>query len=243
MSAPTFAVPAGGLWRVTLRPPTVSPFARRRSQRLRVRLARPAAPGSGCADGTRRRRHAVRRAPRSERRTPRASPSTGSAPGDLGRMIRVSRLALTLLTGASQLTSAPGFVQPLDVARACAHLTDLDLDDPWIPPPTSPPIRPAEEPWSPPSVTDEVLAPPGGPRLPRRDRRTRPESPQRRGGRRTRRPAARSPSPSSPAIPTSSAHSPATPPAVFFVACSKHFLGSSSCTTRTAYSRPRSAAT
>lgn len=79
-----------------------------------------------------------------------------SAPGDLGRMIRVARLALTLLTGASQLTSAPGFVQPLDVARACAYLTDLDLDDPWIPPPTSPAIRPAEEPWSPPSVIDEV---------------------------------------------------------------------------------------
>jgi AcrR family transcriptional regulator len=79
-----------------------------------------------------------------------------SAPGDLGRMIRIARLALTLLTGASQLTSAPGFVQPLDVARACAHLSGLDLDDPWIPPPTSPPIRPAEEPWSPPSVIDEV---------------------------------------------------------------------------------------
>lgn len=79
-----------------------------------------------------------------------------SAPGDLGRMIRVARLALTLLTGASQLTSTPGFVQPLDVARACAHLADLDLDDPWTPPPTSPPMRPAEEPWSPPSVIDEV---------------------------------------------------------------------------------------
>lgn len=79
-----------------------------------------------------------------------------SAPGGLGRMIRVSRLALTLLTGASQLTSAPGFVQPLDVARACAYLTGLDLDDPWIPPPTSPAIRPAEGPWSPPSVIDEV---------------------------------------------------------------------------------------
>ena len=77
-------------------------------------------------------------------------------PGDLGRMIRVSRLALTLLTGATQLTSAPGFVQRLDVSRACGQLIDLDLDDTWIPPPTSAPIRPAEEPWSPPSVIDEV---------------------------------------------------------------------------------------
>ena len=76
---------------------------------------------------------------------------------DLGRMIRISRLALTLLAGADQLTSAPGFVQPLSVARACAHLADLDLDDPWTPPPTSPPVRSADESWSPPSVTDEVL--------------------------------------------------------------------------------------
>jgi AcrR family transcriptional regulator len=77
-----------------------------------------------------------------------------SLDGDLGRMIRISRLALTLLTGANQL--APGFVQPLAVARACAHLADLDLDDPWTPPPTTPPIRPVHESWSPPSVTDEV---------------------------------------------------------------------------------------
>jgi len=78
------------------------------------------------------------------------------SPGGLGRMICVSRLALTLLTGATQLTSAPGFVQPLAVARACGHLTDLELDDPWTPPPTAPPIRPAEEQWSAPSMVDEV---------------------------------------------------------------------------------------
>lgn len=79
-----------------------------------------------------------------------------STAGELGRMIRISRMALTLVTGASQLTSAAGFVQPLDVARVCAHLIDVDFEDPWTPPPTSPPIRPAEEPWSPPSVVDEV---------------------------------------------------------------------------------------
>ncbi|MEU4294869.1 helix-turn-helix domain-containing protein [Kribbella sp. NPDC026596] len=89
-----------------------------------------------------------------------ASPARQRSPGrgqDLGRMIRISRLALTLLAGADQLTSAPGFVQPFAVARACAHLADIDVDDPWRPPPTSPPIRPADEAWSPPAVTDEVL--------------------------------------------------------------------------------------
>ena len=64
-------------------------------------------------------------------------------PGHLGRMIGISRLALTLLTGATQLSSAPGFVQPLAIARACAHLADLDPPDPWVPPPTTPPVRPA----------------------------------------------------------------------------------------------------
>lgn len=67
-------------------------------------------------------------------------------PGHLGRMIGISRLALTMLTGATQLTSAPGFVQPLAIARACAHLADLDPPDPWVPPPTTPPVRPADEP-------------------------------------------------------------------------------------------------
>jgi AcrR family transcriptional regulator len=79
------------------------------------------------------------------------------SPGDLGRRIQISRLALTLLTGATQVASAPGFVRPLAVARACAGLADLDVDDPWTPPPTMPPVRPAHESWSPPSVTDEVL--------------------------------------------------------------------------------------
>jgi len=79
------------------------------------------------------------------------------SPGRLGRLIRAARVALTLLTGATQLTAAPGFVQPLAIAKACGELVALDLDDPWIPPPTTPPVRPAHEPWSPPDVTDEVL--------------------------------------------------------------------------------------
>ncbi|MGW6280460.1 TetR/AcrR family transcriptional regulator [Kribbella sp. NPDC055071] len=67
----------------------------------------------------------------------------------------VSRLALTLLAGATQLS--PGFVQPLAVAEACAHLADLDLADAWTPPPTRPPVRPVEEAWTRPPVDDEVL--------------------------------------------------------------------------------------
>jgi hypothetical protein len=70
-----------------------------------------------------------------------------------GRPGPIPRLALTLLAGATQLP--PGFVRPLQVAAACAHLTDLD--DPWTPPPTTPAVRPANEPWSAPPVTDEVL--------------------------------------------------------------------------------------
>jgi AcrR family transcriptional regulator len=78
-------------------------------------------------------------------------------PGQLGRMVRAARLALTMLHGAGQLTgTAPGFVQPLSVARACAELPGLELDDPWMPPPSTPPVRPADEPWTPPPVIDEV---------------------------------------------------------------------------------------
>jgi AcrR family transcriptional regulator len=78
-------------------------------------------------------------------------------PGHLGRSIRTARLTLTMLTGAAQLAAnAPGFVQPLAVARACADLAHLELDDPWRPPPTTPPTHPANELWSPPSVLDEI---------------------------------------------------------------------------------------
>ncbi|GAB2638125.1 TetR/AcrR family transcriptional regulator [Kribbella swartbergensis] len=79
------------------------------------------------------------------------------SPGQLGRMVRASRLALTMLHGASQLTgTAPGFVQPLAVARACAELPGLELYDPWMSPQSTPPVRPADEPWTPPPVVDEV---------------------------------------------------------------------------------------
>jgi AcrR family transcriptional regulator len=67
----------------------------------------------------------------------------------------VSRLALTLLAGATQLS--PGFVSPLAVAKACAHLADLDVADSWTPPPTRAPVRPVEESWTRPSVDDEVF--------------------------------------------------------------------------------------
>ena len=82
-------------------------------------------------------------------------------PVNPGRMISAARLALTMLQGASQLMeSAPGFVRPLAVARSCAQLLELDLDDSWTPPPSSPPVRPAEEPWSPPRVVDTILGRP-----------------------------------------------------------------------------------
>jgi len=79
------------------------------------------------------------------------------APGHLGTKIQAARLAISLLHGASQLgASAPGFVQPLAVARACSELADLELDDPWMPPPSTPPVRPADGLWAPPAVLDAV---------------------------------------------------------------------------------------
>jgi AcrR family transcriptional regulator len=78
-----------------------------------------------------------------------------------GRLVRVAETVLTTLHGASQLAAAaPGFVQPLNLARACEQLASLELDDRWEPPPTSPQTRPDNELWSPPPATDAVR---GGP--------------------------------------------------------------------------------
>ncbi|MFB4309498.1 cytochrome P450 [Actinomadura sp. GTD37] len=56
------------------------------------------------------------------------------APG-AGRRVRSAELILTLLHGAGHLAeTAPGFGDPLDVARACRHLAGLEADDAWNPP-------------------------------------------------------------------------------------------------------------
>ncbi|KXK62517.1 TetR family transcriptional regulator [Micromonospora rosaria] len=73
------------------------------------------------------------------------------------RRVRTAETALTLLHGAGQVAAAaPGFGDPFDVVRACAHLADLDLDDRWAPPhlPYVPRARPADDPWRPPAATD-----------------------------------------------------------------------------------------
>lgn len=78
------------------------------------------------------------------------------------RLVRVAEAALTTLHGASQLAAAaPGFGEPFHIVTACAALLDLDLDDDW---PATPPItaqaRPADEPWTPPTVTDLLTGEP-----------------------------------------------------------------------------------
>jgi AcrR family transcriptional regulator len=76
-----------------------------------------------------------------------------------GRMVRVAETALTTLHGASQLAAAaPGFGEPFDVVSVCEQLSDLGLNDKWQPPhlPLIPKARPADEPWSPPPMTDAL---------------------------------------------------------------------------------------
>jgi hypothetical protein len=73
----------------------------------------------------------------------------------------VAETVLTTLQGASQLTAAaPGFVEPFNVARACEQLASLDLADRWAPPPSTPPARPDNEPWTPPPAMDAVSGQP-----------------------------------------------------------------------------------
>lgn len=74
------------------------------------------------------------------------------------RLVRVAEAALTTLHGASQLAAAaPGFGEPFHIVTACAALLELDLSDEW---PDVPPIttqaRPVDEPWHPPTATDQL---------------------------------------------------------------------------------------
>jgi len=79
---------------------------------------------------------------------------------------RPAELILTLLHGAAHLAeTAPGFGDPFDVARACRHLTALDLTDAGDPPhlPYVPAARPVREPWNPPGdMIDELSGRPTG---------------------------------------------------------------------------------
>lgn len=76
------------------------------------------------------------------------------------RRSRLAELVLTLLSGAGHLAdTAPGFGDPFDIARACAHLADLDLDDSWSPPhlPFVPAAQPRRDAWSPPPELPELV--------------------------------------------------------------------------------------
>ncbi|MEU4806786.1 TetR/AcrR family transcriptional regulator [Actinosynnema sp. NPDC023587] len=91
---------------------------------------------------------------------------TGPGPGGApARRVRQAEIVLGALHGASRLAAtAPGFLQPYDVVVACEHLADLHLEDWWSTPPPGPPIRPVEEPWTPPPAVDLVRGEPLRPR-------------------------------------------------------------------------------
>jgi AcrR family transcriptional regulator len=87
-----------------------------------------------------------------------------SEPRQASRRLRLAELILTLLNGAGHLAqSAPGFGDPFDVARACRHLTGIDLPDVWNPaylPYVGPP-QVCRDSWRPPpELTDEITARP-----------------------------------------------------------------------------------
>ncbi|MET8049613.1 helix-turn-helix domain-containing protein [Streptosporangium sp. NPDC005286] len=70
------------------------------------------------------------------------------------RRVRLAELVLTLLDGSGHLAeSAPGFGDPFDLARACAHLSGIDLADTWTPSylPYVAPAQPCGDAWDPPT--------------------------------------------------------------------------------------------
>ncbi|MEQ7008808.1 TetR/AcrR family transcriptional regulator [Actinopolymorpha sp. B17G11] len=76
-----------------------------------------------------------------------------------GRLVGVAEAVLTTLQGASQLAAtAPGFVEPFNVIRACGQLAALELDERWQPThlPYVPPARAADDGWSPLPATDAI---------------------------------------------------------------------------------------
>jgi AcrR family transcriptional regulator len=76
------------------------------------------------------------------------------------RRVRLAELVLTLLNGSGHLAErAPGFGDPFDVARACEHLTGIDLSDTWDPPhlPYVAPARPSQDRWAPPAELPDQI--------------------------------------------------------------------------------------
>lgn len=76
------------------------------------------------------------------------------------RCVRLAELVLTLLNGAGHLAdTAPGFADPFDVARACEHLSGLDLADTWDPPhlPFVAPAQSVQERWEPPAELPDQI--------------------------------------------------------------------------------------
>jgi AcrR family transcriptional regulator len=96
--------------------------------------------------------------------TPRRPPGTGAErvgahAGGPVRLVPLAEMALTVLSGASQLAgTAPGFVEPFQVVQVCEQLADLGLDTRWRPPhlPHVPRARPVDERWSAGTASDAL---------------------------------------------------------------------------------------
>ncbi|GAA4935733.1 TetR/AcrR family transcriptional regulator [Actinoplanes utahensis] len=81
-----------------------------------------------------------------------------SCPPRAGRRVRLAELILALLHGADHLAgAAPGFGDPFEVARACGHLTGLELADAWDPPHLSfvGGADPCDDPWPEPEPAED----------------------------------------------------------------------------------------
>jgi AcrR family transcriptional regulator len=80
----------------------------------------------------------------------RAGPGGPVQAGGPVRLVPLAEMALTVLSGASQLAgTAPGFVEPFQVVQVCEQLADLGLDPRWRPPhlPHVPGARLVDERW------------------------------------------------------------------------------------------------
>ncbi|WP_433273026.1 TetR/AcrR family transcriptional regulator [Actinosynnema sp. CS-041913] len=88
----------------------------------------------------------------------RGAPAAGGA---VPRLVRQAEVILGTLHGAHQLAAAaPGFLEPYDVVSACERLAGLALNDWWSPLPPAPPVRSADEAWTPPPAVDLVRGEP-----------------------------------------------------------------------------------
>ncbi|MBK1786026.1 TetR/AcrR family transcriptional regulator [Prauserella cavernicola] len=87
-----------------------------------------------------------------------------SCADDGARRVRLAELALTMLGGSSLLAElTPGFGDPFDRSRACAHLAGLDLADNWAPPHLAyvTPATPVHQDWAPPAqLLDQISGTP-----------------------------------------------------------------------------------